>query len=228
MSEARDAIDVGLGLHAQCDDLIAANINRAEQAEARVAELAAGIRRIVLSIRRGQSLYWTRYALESLLTPVLPGMSEHPHTAAGGSEIRHGHVDGDTIHWHAGPPYKAAILHRQYREGDTSIYYPDIDGKPDPRSRDPKAEAEIKLLETLFDKRHKLWRDAEALLDECLGLLVTMPTPSSTSEQQYEWAERYRAFRDRPEVKARLSAVEDEYCHACAHDPEQCCCDEDD
>ena len=161
MSEARDAIDVGLGLHAQCDDLIAANVNRAEAAEARVAELEAGIRRIVLSIRRGQSLYWTRYALESLLTPVLPGMSEHPHTAAGGSEIRHGHVDGDTIHWHAGPPYKAAILHRQYREGDTSIYYPDIDGKPDPRGQGA-SPAHVSQLQSDIDRY-------EALLDEALA-----------------------------------------------------------
>ena len=48
MSEARDAIDVGLGLHAQCDDLIAANVNRAEKAEALLDEalelMAGGLR----------------------------------------------------------------------------------------------------------------------------------------------------------------------------------------
>jgi len=104
---------------------------------------------------------------------------EHPHTAADGSEIRHEDmltVGVHRAHYHEGDDLVYV------RPNGTSVHYPDIDGQPDPRSREA----------------------AEALLDECLGLLGTMPTPSSTSEQQYEWAERYRAFRDRPEVKRRL------------------------
>jgi len=67
------AIDVGLGPHAQCDDLIAANVKRAEKAEARIAELEAGIRALLDETRPlPPAVSVLSIRLERLLRPALP------------------------------------------------------------------------------------------------------------------------------------------------------------
>ena len=113
---------------------------------------------------------------------------EHPHTAADGSEIRHEDmltVGVHRAHYHEGDDLVYV------RPNGTSVHYPDIDGQPDPRSRDPQAEA---------------------LLDEALGLLVR-----ARADVYMRWCipsecamtRDTDAFLDRDEVKARLAAQEE-------------------